>query len=121
MTEALTVARHYFELSNAGNLVEIRTLFTPSSTYCSVNSGFYLGVDQIMAMQTAFFNAHQAVSWQVHNSEEVKPGIVLFDFSFSGTSLQGEKIDRSGHEYVIVFNGKIQHIDVRNNTHDNRD
>ena len=114
MGNALQLAKHYFNLSNEGRLSDIRKLFTPSSTYSSENTGVYLGADQIMEMQTEFFASFETMGWDVHSVKEVKPGIVLFDFTFSGKTLDGEAVHRSGREYVIVYNGKIQHIEVRN-------
>ena len=114
MTDAVQLAKHYFDLSNEGKLADIKKLFTPSSTYSSANKGVYLGADQIMDMQTKFFAGFETMGWDVHSVKEVKPGIVLFDFTFSGKTLDGEAVHRSGQEYVIVYNGKIQHVEVRN-------
>lgn len=116
MSDAIDLAKHYFDLSNDGKLAEIGQLFTPASTYSSANSGIYLGAEQIMAMQAEFFAGYETLNWEVNRVEEVKPGIVLFDFSFTGKTLDGEVICRSGLEYVIVHQGKIQHIEVRNKT-----
>jgi hypothetical protein len=113
MTDAVQLAKHYFDLSNEGKLADIKKLFTPSSTYSSANMGVYLGADQIMDMQTKFFAAFGTMGWEVHSVKEVKPGIVLFDFTFSGKTLDGEAVHRPGREYVIVYNGKIQHVEVR--------
>ncbi|MFT5219112.1 MAG: hypothetical protein ACI87H_001249 [Gammaproteobacteria bacterium] len=115
MTEAVQLAKHYFDLSNAGNLAEIRKLFTPSSTYSSAHTGVYLGVDQIIQMQTDFFAGFETMTWKVHSVEEEKPGVVLFDFTFSGITLDGARVRRPGREYVIVFNDRIQHVEVRSN------
>ena len=114
MTDAVQLAKHYFDLSNEGKLVDIKKLLMPSSTYSSANTGVYLGADQIMEMQTKFFASFETMGWDVHSVKELQPGIVLFDFSFSGKTLDGEAVHRSGREYVIVYNGKIQHIEVRN-------
>ncbi len=114
MTEALRVAKHYFDLSNERKLEEIKKLFTPSSTYSSANTGLYLGADQSMDMQTTFYASFDTMHWEVHRVEEVKPGIVLFDFTFSGSSRDGQTVHRPGWEYVIVYNGKLQHVEVRN-------
>ncbi len=114
MTDPLQLANQYFKLSNDGNLTEIQTLLTPSSTYSSVSTGVYLGADQIMQMQNDFYALFETMHWDIHHAEVVKPGIVLFDFTFTGTKLDGETIHREGLEYVIIFDGKIQHIEVRN-------
>ena len=114
MTDAVQLAKRYFDLSNEGKLEDIKKLFTPSSTYSSANTGVYLGADQIMDMQTKFFAGFETMGWDVHSVNAVKPGIVLFDFTFSGNTLDGEVVHRSGWEYVIVYNSKIQHVEVRN-------
>ena len=114
MTDAVQVAKYYFDLSNEGKLADIKKLFTPSSTYSAANTDVCLGADQIMEMQTKFFASFGTMSWDVHSVKEVKPGIVLFDFTFSGKTLDGEAVHRTGREYVIVYNGKIQHVEVRN-------
>ena len=114
MTDTLQLAKHYFDLSNEGRLADIKKLFTPSSTYSSANTGVYLGADQIMDMQKKFFASFETMGWDVHSVKEIKPGIVFFDFTFSGKTLDGEAVHRVGQEYVIVYNGKIQHIEVRN-------
>ena len=114
MTNAVQLARHYFDLSNEGKLTDIKELFTSSSTYSSANTDVYLGADQIMDMQTKFFAGFGTMKWNVNSVKEIKPGIILFDFTFIGKTLDGEAIQRSGREYVVVYNGKIQHIEVRN-------
>ena len=116
MTEAVQLAKHYFDLSNEGKLAEIRALFTPSSTYSSAFTGVYLGADEILEMQTKFFEGFETMRWDVDSVEEVKPGIVLFGFTFSGKTLEGEMVNRPGQEYVVVYNGKLQHVEVRDRT-----
>lgn len=114
MSDATQLAKHYFDLSNEGKLTDIKTLFTPSSTYSSSNTGVYLGVDQIMRMQSEFFAGYKTLGWNIHSVEEIRPGVVLFDFTFSGETLDGKMVSRPGLEYVIVYNRKLQHVEVRN-------
>ena len=114
MTEAMRIAEHYFKLSNDGALAQIQTLFGPSSTYSSAHTGVYLGADEIIAMQTRFFAGFKRLQWEVHSMEEVKPGIVLFDFTLRGETHEGEQLVRAGDEYVVVHDGRIQHVEVRN-------
>ena len=66
-----------------------------------------------MKMQTDFFGGFETMAWAVHSVVEERPGVVLFDFTFSGITLDGEKVHRPGLEYVIVCDGKIQHVEVR--------
>ena len=114
MTEALKIANDYFALSNKSDFEGIGKLFADATTYSSQTTGMYLGRDDILAMQRAFHGKFTALHWQVHSVEEVKPGIVLFDYDFMGTLPNGEKLESSGLEYVIVYAGKIQHVEIRN-------
>lgn len=114
MSDAIQLAKHYFDLSNEGKLADIKKLFTSSSTYSSANTGVYLGVDQIMKMQSDFFAGYETLGWNIHNVDELRPGVVVFDFTFSGKTLDGKTVSRPGLEYVIVYNGKLQHVEVRN-------
>lgn len=114
MSDALQIAQHYFELSNKSDLDNIAKLFTNTTTYSSQTTGVYLGVDDIIAMQRTFHGKFAALHWQVNSAYEVKPGIVLFDFDFTGRLPSGKEIKSSGLEYVIVQNRKIQHVEIRN-------
>lgn len=114
MSQAVELAQRYFDLSNAGDLAEIEKLFTASSTYSSANTGVYLGAEQIMQMQSTFFASYATLGWDIHSVEEIRPGIVLFDFTFSGQTADGETVVRPGLEYVVVYDGKLQHVEVRN-------
>ena len=114
MNNAVELAKYHFDLSNEGNLADIKNLFTSSSTYSSANTGVYLGADQIMEMQAKFFASFETMGWDIHSVEEVKPGVVLFDFTFTGVTFNGESISRPGLEYVVIFNDKLQHVEVRN-------
>ena len=110
------LALHYFDLSNAGKLDEIRKLMTDSTTYSSANTGVYLGVDDIIKMQTEFFAKFENLSWEIHKVETPKPDIIVFDFTFNGRTLDGEKIVRPGIETIVGYQGKIQHVEVRSKT-----
>lgn len=113
MTEALKIAKLYFDLSNKSDFTGIAKLFTETTTYSSQTTGVYLGCDEILAMQRAFHGKFTSLEWEVNSVEEVKPGIVLFDYDFVGKLPSGEKIETSGLEYVIVYQGNIQHIEIR--------
>jgi hypothetical protein len=65
-------------------------------------------------MQKIFHGKFSSLNWRVNSVKEVKPGIILFDYDFLAKTLSGEKIESSGLEYVIVHDGKIQHIEIRN-------
>jgi len=113
MSEALEIAAYYFELSNQGDLDEIRKLFTDSSTYSSVATGIYLGAEKIMAMQNEFFSQYLSLQWQIISSHEIKPCMVLIDFRFIGTTNEGKVITREGLETIVVYMNKIQHVEVK--------
>jgi hypothetical protein len=114
MSKALEIAQLYFDLSNKSDFNGIEKLFTDSTTYSSQATGLYLGREDILAMQRAFHGKFTSLQWRVNSVEEVRPGIVLFDYDFTGTLSSGEKIESSGLEYVIVYKGKVQHIEIRN-------
>ena len=113
-SEALKIAQLYFQLSNKSDFDGIEKLFTEKTTYSSQNTGIYLGNSDIIAMQRQFHGKFSTLKWHVNSVEEVKPGVILFDFDFAGEMPDGEKIKTSGLEYVIVYQGKIQHIEIRN-------
>lgn len=113
-TPAFTLAKHYFELSNQRDLPALQNLLTASTTYSSQNTGVHLGVEQIMKMKREFYGSFKEMNWEIHTVQEIRPGVVEFDFTFSGTTLEGEEVVRPGIEYVIVYDGKLQHIEVRN-------
>lgn len=113
-TKALEIAALYFDLSNKSDFEGIEKLFTETTTYSSQTTGIYLGRDNILAMQRAFHGKFVSLHWTVNSVEEVKPGIILFDYDFVGELPNGEKVESSGLEFVIVYEGKIQHVEIRN-------
>lgn len=112
--QALKIAQLYFKLSNKSDFDGIEKLLTDSTTYSSAATGVYLGRDSIMEMQKAFHGKFTSLKWTVNSVEELKPGIVLFDYSFEGKLPSGETTKSSGLEYVIVYKDKIQHIEIQN-------
>ncbi|HEV2402641.1 MAG TPA: nuclear transport factor 2 family protein [Candidatus Saccharimonadales bacterium] len=114
MSETLAIAKHYFDLSNNSDSTGIAELLTDNTTYSSQNTGVYLGKADILAMQRAFHGKFSSLHWEVKSVEEVKPGIVCFDYDFTGEMPDGKKIESSGLEYIIVHKDKIQHIEIRN-------
>ena len=109
----LAIARHYFELSNDSNFAGISKLFCESSTFRSGKGELFLGVNNIMAMQRAHHGSYARLEWAVKSVSEVKPGIVHFAFDFKGETQTGEQVEYSGFEDVIVFGGKIQHVQIQ--------
>lgn len=65
--------------------------------------------------ERAFHGRFESLEWRVRKVEEVKPGVVLFEYHFVGTLHEGDPaVESWGQEYVIVHGGFIQHIEIRN-------
>lgn len=113
MSKELELAKYYFDLSNTSSFTEIATLFDEKSTFCTRNLDYFIGVKNIMPMQKAHHSSYQKLHWEVTTVEEVKPGVIRFDFDFSGLNKANELIQFSGIEYVVIRDGIIRHIDIR--------
>ncbi len=111
---AVALAKQYFSLSNKSDMAGIRAMMRDSTTYSSANTGVYLGVEAILEMQTAFHTRFATLNWDVHSIDEERPGVVRFTFTFSAGTHEGEELQFDGVEYVIIHDGHIQHIEVRN-------
>jgi len=109
----LNIAQRYFEASNRSNFVEIWLLLSDSSTYSSQNTGLYLGREAIIEMQQNFHESFTSLQWDIKEIYEEKPGIICVDFEFIWVK-QWEEIQFSGLEYIIVLDGIIQHIEIKN-------
>ncbi len=114
MLTNIEIAKKYFEVSNQSDFDAIGKLFTHSTTYSSQNTGLYLGVEDILAMQRSYHGSFQSLNWKINDIQEVKSGIIEIDFSFSGVTIDGDKVSYSGLEYVVICGNLIQHIEVRN-------
>lgn len=110
---ALELAEHYFALSNQGDLESIERLFLPTTTYSSANYGLYFGPKDIMGMMRPFFSQYETRCWTIEESRSLTEHIAEIEFSFTGTSQDGETISRTGVERIVVHSGMIQHIEVR--------
>lgn len=108
------IAHQYFEASNKSDFRQIEALMEERTTYSSQNTGIYLGTPSIIKMQEQFHGQFSALNWNMDSVEEIKPGIIRIDYTFTGTKNDGEQIESSGVEYVVVKNDKIIHIEVRN-------
>ena len=113
MSNTLEIADRYFELSNTSDLESIREMFSVHSTYSSESTGIYLGRDSIMNMMADFHGIYSQLHWTIRNSHELRPGIIVFDFEFKGCTKDGETVEKTGTEYVVVVNDMLQHIEVR--------
>lgn len=114
MSKNIELSKYYFQVSNESNFEEIRKFFSESSTYSSQNTGLYLGEESIMEMQKKFHRSFENLNWNIDSINEIKPGIVWIDFTFSGTKTNWETVIFSGYESIIIFNEKIQHIEIKN-------
>lgn len=113
MSKALDLARYYFDLSNKSDFSAISKLFDDNSTFYTRSGEYFIGVDNIMAMQKAHHHSYKKLHWQVTHVEEVKTGVTRFEFDFSAVDQQDQLVQFSGVEYVIINNGIIRHIDVQ--------
>lgn len=114
ISEEQKLAEHYFELSNQRDLESIEKLLDESTTYSSINTGVFLGREQIMQMKQSFYSSFKDMNWKIHSIVEERPAVILFDFTFTGTTNESKSVTREGLEYVIVYDNKLQHIEVRN-------
>lgn len=119
MSDAIALAKLYFELSNQSDMDAIEALMTDATTYSSVNTGVYLGRTQIMAMQRNFHSSFESLHWEVLAVKEVRPGVVLCDFVFKAKDRNGNQTSKPGDEYVVVADGKLAHVEVRNKPNPN--
>ena len=111
---AAAVAENYFALSNARELESVFDLFTADATYSSDNTGLYYGVADIRRMMTAFFEAHPYLHWEVHALNLSTDHIVEIKFTLTARDSNGEEIIRPGIERIVITQGKIRHVEVRN-------
>ena len=109
----MKVAQKYFDLSNEHEMAQIEEMLSDDTTYSSTTTGVYLGRQDIMEMQRYFHGSFTTLHWDVISVNEVRPGVVLFDFHLTGERENGETIDSEGLEYIIVKDGRSRHIEVR--------
>jgi hypothetical protein len=113
-SEAIQIAKLYFELSNKSNITEIAKLMTENTTYSSVHQGVFLGNNQIIKMQTAFHGSFDFLKWKILEIDEIRPGVVYINFTMNAQRVSGDLLEIHDDEYVVVKDGKLQHIEVRN-------
>lgn len=113
-TEAIKLAKLYFDYSNRSDMEAIASLMTEYTTYSSVRQGVFLGVDQIIDMQIEFHGAFEYLYWDILAIDEIRPGVVYIDFSMRGQKKDELLLEIEGDEYVVVKDGKFQHVEVRN-------
>ncbi len=110
---SLEIAKNYFELSNESNFKEIERMFCKSSTFRSGKGELFLGCEKIMAMQRVHHGIYKQLKWTVNEVSELKPGIVRFEFDFTGEKQDGEAVSYSGVEDIVIHDKMIQHIQVQ--------
>ncbi|MFP6806465.1 MAG: nuclear transport factor 2 family protein [Pseudomonadales bacterium] len=113
MSSTIEIAEQYFELSSRSDMEAIEAMFTESSTYSSVNTGVYLGRSQIMTMMRAFHSAFESLTWTINSIEEIRPNVVHIEFSLKSVNNYGQVKESNGNEYVLTFDDKLQHVEVR--------
>ncbi|MBM7073198.1 hypothetical protein JQC92_14370 [Shewanella sp. 202IG2-18] len=108
----LEIAKHYFELSNKSDFEAISKLFDKRSTFCTAQNDFYLGCQDIMAMQRAHHCSYKRLHWSTVFMEEEKPNVISFGFAFEGETLNGDAVEYTGIETMIIYDNKLQHVQV---------
>lgn len=108
----LSIAESYFSFSNEKNITEISNMFTEKSTYSSNNRGLFLWRENIISMMVWFFADFETLHWEIASIEKIKTNIVECHFTFNGIKKSGENISQKWIEKIVVFEDKIQHIEV---------
>ena len=111
---ALAIVKEYFELSNSRKLEAVAELLAEDATYSSDNTGLYFGKNDIMAMMDGFYDSFPYLNWSVQSLEEKTEHIVEAGFTLFAKNQDGTVIEKPGKESVIVVDGKIRHVEVRN-------
>ena len=113
-TKPTQVTQRYFDLSNQRNLTEIFALFAEDATYSSDNTGLYFGLPAIREMVTAFYESFPYLHWEIHAMQESSSHIAEVEFTLTARDHEGSEIIRPGIERVVVADGLIRHVEVRN-------
>lgn len=111
--ENIEIAQNYFEYSNMSDFDKIAELFSSTSTYSSQNTWLYLGKVDIIKMQQVFHKSFESLNWNTIDVTEEKPWIVKINFEFTWIK-QWEKINFLATEYIVILDGIVQHIEIRN-------
>jgi hypothetical protein len=93
-------------------MAQITGMFSENCTYYSVNLGFFIGREDVVAMQTQFHGQYESVTWTIDEIAEIKPNVVEIAFSFNGRLHDGSEQNRKGREHFLIVDGLIQHIAV---------
>lgn len=106
------IAERYFNYSNDSNMAAIKALLAENSTYYSSYLGFFVGREDIIAMQTHFHLQYQTVQWDIITLREININVMEITFHFEGL-LQNDQVEkRKNNEHILVKDGVIQHIAV---------
>ncbi len=109
----IDIAKYYFDASNESNFEKIEKLFSITSTYSSQNTGLYLWIEDIVNMQKKFHWNYEKLEWKIQEIVEEKPWIVRIDFDFVWIK-KSDTVSFSGMEYIVIYESKIQHIEIKN-------
>ena len=108
-----SIAKKYFELSNAQDFNGIKDLFADILTYTSPALGRLTNRDEIIEKQKEFYKAHKNVRWHDKSYKEIDKGTVIVDFECENQTKDGNLISWSGLEYISVKNGKISGVEIK--------
>lgn len=104
----------YFHLSNSGDIESISEILDEHVSYSSDNVGLHFGKGNVLAMKRSFFWGLKSQNWEIQKITEPSENIFRIEFVFSATTLEENTIARPGVESIIVHDGKLRHIEVKN-------
>src|SRR5665213_1986011 len=99
---AIKTAKRYFELSNESDFNSITELFSDQLVYDSQNTGSHTGIEDIVNMQKNFHGQFSSLNWTITGIKESQPNVVVVDYDFTAKKLNGEEINSSGIETIVV-------------------
>ncbi len=100
-SEMIELAQAYVALSNAHRADLIAPLFAVEAVYRSGAVGEHRGRDAIMRMMRGFFADYPDVHWRAANYS-CDQRRVEFDFNLRATTQQGDVLERSGREVIVI-------------------
>ena len=63
-------------------------------------------------MMRTFHASFRSLTWTIDHIEEIRPGVARIKFSLMSIDTSGEVNESQGNEYVLTFNGLLQHVGV---------
>ena len=98
MHDPVEGAKRYIERSNAGDLERIRECFADAVIYRSNRVGAYEGLGAVQQMMRGFYGRYRNPRWMVADYRLVESDTVEFAFTMTGTSANGDAVERRGVE-----------------------